>query len=105
MGRPPRSSGAGRAEVNHTNVPAAFELFRPLWPGVLITAGGFDAVSANAAVASGKVDAIAFGRYFISNPDLPERIRRNLPFTPYNRATFYGGDIAGYTDYPLYAEA
>ena len=98
----PRSSGAGRAEVNHTGVPAAFELFRPLWPGVLITAGGFDSASAEAAVASGQVDAIAFGRAFIANPDLPERIRQNVDFTPYNRATFYGGDVAGYTDYPFY---
>jgi N-ethylmaleimide reductase len=98
----PRSSGAGRAEVNHTDVPSAFELFRPLWPGVLITAGGFDSASAEAAVASGRVDAIAFGRAFIANPDLPERIKQNAPFTPYNRATFYGGDVAGYTDYPFY---
>jgi N-ethylmaleimide reductase len=99
----PRSSGAGRAEVNHTDVPAAFELFRPFWPGVLITAGGFDAASAEAAVASGNVDAIAFGRAFIANPDLPDRIRHNVDFTPYNRATFYGGDVAGYTDYPFMA--
>jgi N-ethylmaleimide reductase len=98
----PRSSGAGRAEVNHTDVPAAFELFRPQWPGVLITAGGFDSASAEAAVASGNVDAIAFGRAFIANPDLPERIRQNVDFTPYNRATFYGGDVAGYTDYPFF---
>ncbi|UZE48391.1 alkene reductase [Rhodopseudomonas sp. P2A-2r] len=99
----PRSSGSGRAEVNHTNVPAAFELFRPFWPGVLITAGGFDAASAEAAVESGNADAIAFGRAFIANPDLPERIRRQVAFTPYNRATFYGGDVAGYTDYPFMA--
>ena len=97
----PRASGAGRAEVNHTNVPAAFELFRPLWRGVLITAGGFDGASAAAAVASGNVDVIAFGRPFIANPDLPERIRRQIPLTPYDRATFYGGDAAGYTDYPF----
>ncbi|CAN5170681.1 alkene reductase [soil metagenome] len=99
----PRSSGSGRAEVNHTGVPAAFELFRPFWPGVLITAGGFDAASAAAAVASGNVDVIAFGRAFIANPDLPDRIRHNAAFTPYNRATFYGGDAAGYTDYPFMA--
>jgi N-ethylmaleimide reductase len=100
----PRSSGAGRAEVNHQNVPSAMKLFRPLWHGVLISAGGFDAASAEAAVASGHADAIAFGRYFISNPDLPARIRHGLPFTPYNRATFYGGEAAGYTDYPFHDE-
>ncbi len=100
----PRSSGAGRAEVNHTNVPAAMELFRPLWRGVLITAGGFDGASAEAAIDAGHADAIAFGRFFISNPDLPQRIARRIPFTPYNRATFYGGEEVGYTDYPEAAE-
>ena len=98
----PRSSGAGRAEVNHQNVPSAMRLFRPLWRGVLISAGGFDAASAEAAVAAGHADAIAFGRYFISNPDLPARIKHGIPFTPYNRATFYGGGAAGYTDYPFH---
>jgi N-ethylmaleimide reductase len=100
----PRSSGAGRAQVNHQNVPSAMELFRPLWRGVLISAGGFDAASAEAAVAAGHADAIAFGRYFISNPDLPERIRHGIPFAPYNRATFYGGGPAGYIDYPFHDE-
>src|SRR3954451_16374513 len=57
----PRSSGAGRAEVNHQNVPSAMKLFRPHWRGVLISAGGFDGASAEAAVAAGYVDAIAFG--------------------------------------------
>jgi N-ethylmaleimide reductase len=101
----PRSSGAGRAEVNHQNVPSAMKLFRPLWRGVLISAGGFDAVSAEAAVAAGHANAIAFGRHFISNPDLPARIKDGVPFTPYNRATFYGGEAAGYTDYPFHDES
>ncbi len=80
------------------------ELFRPLWRGVLITAGGFDGASAEAAIDAGHADAIAFGRFFISNPDLPQRIARRIPFTPYNRATFYGGEEVGYTDYPEAAE-
>jgi N-ethylmaleimide reductase len=100
----PRSSGAGRAEVNHQNVPSAMALFRPIWSGVLISAGGFTGESANAAIASGQADAIAFGRIFISNPDLPYRIAHGFPITPYNRATFYGGEEAGYTDYPVYDE-
>lgn len=98
----PRTSGVGRAEVFHANVPKAYELFRPLWSGVLITAGGFDGASAEEAVGSGNVDAIAFGRPFIANPDLPQRIRQNVPFTPYDRATFYGGEEKGYTDYPFH---
>lgn len=100
----PRSSGAGRAEVNWQNVPSAMVLFRPIWKGVLITAGGFTGEAAEAAIAQGHADAIAFGRIFISNPDLPRRLREGLPLTPYNRATFYGGEAAGYTDYPVYGE-
>ncbi len=100
----PRSSGAGRAEVNHQNVPSAMVLFRPIWKGVLISAGGFTGDAANAAIAAGHVDAIAFGRIFISNPDLPRRLRLGYPLTPYNRATFYGGEEAGYTDYPVHDE-
>jgi N-ethylmaleimide reductase len=98
----PRSSGAGRAEVNWQNVPSAMVLFRPLWRGVLISAGGFTGETAEAAIAEGHADAIAFGRIFISNPDLPRRLQQGFPLTPYNRATFYGGEEAGYTDYPVH---
>ena len=98
----PRSSGAGRAEVNWQNVPSAMVLFRPLWRGVLMTAGGFTGETAEAAIAQGHADAIAFGRIFISNPDLPRRLQHGFPLTPYNRATFYGGEETGYTDYPVH---
>jgi N-ethylmaleimide reductase len=100
----PRSSGAGRAEVNHQNVPSAMVLFRPIWNGVLIAAGGFTGETADAAIAAGHADAIAFGRIFISNPDLPRRLQHGYPLTPYNRATFYGGEEIGYTDYPVHDE-
>ena len=98
----PRSSGAGRAEVNWQNVPSAMVLFRSLWRGVLMTAGGFTGETAEAAIAQGHADAIAFGRIFISNPDLPRRLQHGFPLTPYNRATFYGGEEVGYTDYPVH---
>jgi N-ethylmaleimide reductase len=100
----PRSSGAGRADVNWQNVPSAMALFRPIWKGVLMTAGGFVGDTANAAIADGHADAIAFGRYFISNPDLPRRLQHGYPLTPYSRPTFYGGEEKGYTDYPAYDE-
>ena len=48
---------------------------------------------------------MAFGRHFVSNPDLVRRIRDKLPLTPYHRNTFYTFDAVGYTDYPLYEEA
>jgi N-ethylmaleimide reductase len=98
----PRSSGAGRAEVDWQGVPSAMVLYRPVWKGVLITAGGFRGESAEAAITQGHADAIAFGRIFISNPDLPDRLRHGYPLTPYDRKTFYGGDVPGYTDYPVY---
>lgn len=95
----PRASGTGKADVDHQGVPSAARLFRPAWRGVLIAAGNFRGDSAAHAITQGDADAIAFGRYFISNPDLPERLRSGAPLTPYNRATFYGGGTAGYTDY------
>lgn len=96
----PRASGAGQGEVDHKNVPSASELFRPIWPGVLIAAGNYTPATAEATVAARQADAIAFGRFFIANPDLPERIRQKAPLNPYNRSTFYGGEATGYIDYP-----
>lgn len=51
-------------------------------------------------LSSGDADLVAFGRSFISNPDLPERLRRGLPLNRYDRTTFYGGGVCGYTDNP-----
>jgi N-ethylmaleimide reductase len=51
-------------------------------------------------VSSGQADAVAFGRLYISNPDLAERFAQNAALTPYDRSTFYGGAEKGYTDYP-----
>ncbi len=99
----PRASGAGQAEVDHQNVPSAAQLFRRAWRGTLIAAGNFRADSANEMIAAGYADAIAFGRLFISNPDLPQRLRTNAALAPYKRATFYGGGVEGYLDYPVQA--
>ena len=102
----PRASGAGQREVDHQDVPSGCETVRPLWRGTLMTAGNFKSDTASATVAKGHADAIAFGRFFISNPDLPELIRASADFRPYDRSTFYGGDARGYTDYaPLSAVA
>ncbi|WP_250480991.1 alkene reductase [Caballeronia sp. GAOx1] len=97
----PRASGAGQAEVNHVDLPSASELFRPIWPRALIAAGNYTRDGALSAIAEGRADAIAFGRLFIANPDLPLRLRSNAPLNTYNRGTFYGGHAAGYTDYPF----
>jgi 2,4-dienoyl-CoA reductase-like NADH-dependent reductase (Old Yellow Enzyme family) len=55
------------------------------------------------AVASGAADVVAFGKAFISNPDLVRRLRDDLPLAALNPKTLYGGGAAGYTDYPAYA--
>lgn len=79
--------------------PVASRELRPLFDGKLIAAGGFTKESGNALVGEGIADLIAYGRHFISNPDLPERFRQGIELTPYDRSTFYGGDSHGYTDY------
>jgi N-ethylmaleimide reductase len=74
---------------------------RKIFGGTLIAAGGFDGASAETILATGDADAVAFGRAFIANPDLPERLRLGAPLNPYDRSTFYGGNAHGYTDYPF----
>lgn len=97
----PRASnagGGGGASVQ--GAPSAAEVFRNVFAGVLLSAGGYSAQTAEEAIAKGLADAVAFGRYFISNPDLPERLRIGAELNPYDRSTFYGGAEKGYTDYP-----
>jgi len=75
--------------------------FRPSWKQVLIANRGYDQERANALLADGGADAVAFGVPFLANPDLPERFRRGAALNPPDRKTFYGGGEAGYTDYPF----
>ncbi|WP_426409703.1 alkene reductase [Bradyrhizobium ganzhouense] len=95
----------GTEEISHGRAPIAAQHLRPKFSRTLIAAGGFTPASAEAIVTFGEADLVAFGRHFISNPDLPERIRQGLPLTRYDRSTFYGGDARGYTDYPRAAAA
>jgi N-ethylmaleimide reductase len=76
------------------------KFFRKLWRGVLIGNKGYDFARANAVIADGTADLVSFATLFLANPDLPERFRRDGPFNPPDRKTFYGGGAAGYTDYP-----
>jgi len=80
--------------------PVASKYLRAHFTGPIIAAGGFDRAGAEAIVASGDADVVAFGRHFSSNPDLPYRFKHNLPLTPYVRSAFWGGDETGYTDFP-----
>ncbi|MDQ6685333.1 MAG: alkene reductase [Pseudomonadota bacterium] len=70
--------------------------------GAWMVNNGYDLALAEAAVADG-VDLVAFGKPFISNPDLVERLREGLPLAAPDKATFYGGGARGYIDYPAYA--
>jgi N-ethylmaleimide reductase len=74
---------------------------RRIYRGTVIAAGGFTGDSAEQIIADGHADMVAFGRMFISNPDLPHRLRNRRPLAPYDRSTFYGGDARGYTDYAV----
>ncbi len=85
--------------------PQAIARLRALFDGAYIANNGYDRESAIAAVESGAADAIAFGKLFISNPDLVERLRRNAPLNAWDKDTFYGGGAEGYTDYPSLEEA
>ena len=82
------------------------DIFHPLMTGStkLIAAGGYKFKDANEAIANGWADMIAFGRLFISNPDLPQRFAQGAALNPYDRSSFYGGAEAGYTDYPFLAD-
>ncbi len=74
---------------------------RGRWKGVYIANGGFDAASAANAIREGRADAIAFGRPYIANPDLPRRYARAAALNEPDQSTFYGGGREGYTDYPF----
>ena len=95
----------GSEVIEEGQPPIASMQLRKIFRGNIIAASGFEPASAEAIVAKGDADMVAFGRHFIANPDLPRRIKLGLPLNAYNRATFDGGDDHGYTDYPFYQEA
>ncbi|MGF9563799.1 alkene reductase [Neorhizobium sp. JUb45] len=68
--------------------------------GAWMVNNGYDGESAKAAIESGYADVVAFGRAFIANPDLVERLKTGAPLNAPEVATFYGGGAKGYTDYP-----
>lgn len=80
--------------------PVAAHYLRPHFSGPIMAAGGFDKAGAEAIVASGDADLVAFGRHFSSNPDLPYRLQHDIPLTPYVRAAFWGGTEKDYSDFP-----
>ncbi|KAF3447390.1 hypothetical protein FNV43_RR12576 [Rhamnella rubrinervis] len=75
---------------------------RKAFNGTFIAAGGYNREEGNKAVAENRADLVAYGRWFLANPDLPKRFELNAPLNKYNRETFYIPDpVLGYTDYPF----
>jgi N-ethylmaleimide reductase len=82
------------------NPPIDYAALRARFKGGWMANNGYDRDMAMAAVSSGAVDAVAFGRPFISNPDLVRRLRENTSHNVLRDELLYGGGAAGYTDYP-----
>jgi N-ethylmaleimide reductase len=74
--------------------------YRQAYEGILVANSAYDRASAEHEVASGRADAVSFGRLFIANPDLPERLALDAPLAAPDPATFYVAGAKGYTDYP-----
>jgi len=77
-----------------------FKHLRAAWSGVYIVNGGYDAERGELAVSSNHADAIAYGRLFLANPDLPKRLQHRGPLNAPDQKSFYGGTELGYVDYP-----
>lgn len=75
--------------------------FRPLYNGTLMINGGFDQDSGNEVIASGNADLVAYGKPYISNPDLVERFEQGIDLAEWDNDTFYTPGKKGYTDYPM----
>ncbi len=100
----PRATSAGGNDDFNPEAPSTSQLFKKHFKGIFISAGGYNSELAKKAIDSGQTDAIAFGRLFISNPDLPKRLKLGHDLNKYDRSTFYGGSEKGYTDYPFMDE-
>ena len=82
------------------NAPFDYASLRKRFSGAYMANNGYDFALATKVLNEGAADLIAFGKPFISNPDLVERLKRGAPLNEWDKATFYGGGAKGYTDYP-----
>jgi len=101
----PAIVGTVRDEQDDPRWDGIIKLMRQEFKGPLMLAGGYTPDSARRAIESGRADLIAFGRPFIANPDLPERLRQHLPLNEADASTFFGGGAEGYIDYPVFTAA
>lgn len=93
-------SSMGSPKPAASTVQAMCRAFRAAGGGAIILSGGYDKERAEADLASGAADLIAFGRPFIANPDLVARLQGELPLANPDPATFYTPGPPGYSDYP-----
>jgi N-ethylmaleimide reductase len=84
--------------------PFDYASLRRRFAGAYVANNGYDVALATKVLEEGAADLIAFGKPFISNPDLVERLRRGAPLNEWDKTTFYGGGAEGYTDYPALGE-
>ncbi len=91
-------------DLRHGGPQIPISYFRSFYQGVLMVNGEYDGPKAQEVVASGDADLVSFGRLFLANPDLPERLRKAAPLNAPDPQTFYGGGAEGYTDYPTLAQ-
>jgi N-ethylmaleimide reductase len=85
--------------------PFDYGSLRKRFKGAYVANNGYDFELATKVLAADAADLIAFGKPFISNPDLVERLKAGAPLNAFDKATFYGGGAKGYTDYPALGEA
>ena len=85
--------------------PFDYAALRKRFKGAYVANNGYDFALAEKVLEANAADLIAFGKPFISNPDLVERLRRGAPLNEWDKATFYGGGARGYTDYPTLSQA
>jgi N-ethylmaleimide reductase len=97
-----RGSEIGLTDELHENAVNNAVLFRSAFNGPLLSAAAYTPESAAVAIEQKHADAIVFGRLFIANPDLVERIEGNQALNTSDRSTFYGGGEHGYTDYKTF---
>jgi len=93
----------GSAAAAPAGAQRATPILRSKFKGTLIANGGYDLQTAQAAIANGDADLVAFGVPFLANPDLPLRYRSKAALNAADQATFYAGEEKGYIDYPALA--
>jgi len=99
-----RATDHGGAEGERSEGDKIVLAMREAFDGTFVVNGNLSPEDAARWIADGEADAVAFGRLFIANPDLPERIAQGGPYNEADQDTFYGGTAEGYVDYPALAK-